>query len=274
MSQVLKALEQSQKHFEQTSTLTNMSNVTQRTQSGLGKARLMVAIVAGLGLGVAGHAMLANSSLTQGLEESLTPSLSRFIGDDRPIGSEVTRVIEPSLDVAFLPAKAPIALIPLPRIEKQTQVVASSSRPAPQPVMTIDNMPLPEPVRTEGEWSLPELDLSGLSPELASSVASVLENPSSYQVDEINEDELSNVQVVELDKDSERFRGRLPALNLQTHMYASNPKHRWVKVNGSELQEGDSIDGDIKIVEIAPRYIVVEFSGEKIEIPALYDWQG
>ncbi|MEZ9926888.1 general secretion pathway protein GspB [Vibrio breoganii] len=274
MSQVLKALEQSQKQFEQTSTLTNMPNVTLRTQSGLGKARLVVAIVAGLGLGATGHAMLADSSLTQGLAESLTPSLSRFIGDDRSLDSEVTRVIEPSLDVTFLPATAPIALMPLPRVELQTQVVASSSRPAPQPVMTVDNTPLPEPVRTKGEWSLPELDLSGLSPELASSVASVLDNPSNYQVDEINEDELSNVRVTELDKDSERFRGRLPALNLQTHMYASNPKHRWVKVNGSEVQEGDSIDGDIKIVEIAPRYIVVEFSGEKIEIPALYDWQG
>ncbi|MEZ9707250.1 general secretion pathway protein GspB [Vibrio breoganii] len=274
MSQVLKALEQSQKQFEQTSTLTSMSNVTQRTQAGLGKARLVVAIVAGLGLGVTGHAMLADSSLTQGLAESLTPSLSRFIGDDRSLDSEITRVIEPNLDVTFLPATAPIALMPLPRVEPQTQLVASSSRPAPQPVMTVDNTPLPEPVRTEGEWSLPELDLSGLSPELASSVASVLDNPSNYQVDEINEDELSNVQVTELDKDSERFRGRLPALNLQTHMYASNPKHRWVKVNGSEVQEGDSIDGGIKIVEIAPRYIVVEFSGEKIEIPALYDWQG
>ncbi|GEA60360.1 general secretion pathway protein GspB [Vibrio comitans] len=274
MSQVLKALEQSQKQFEQTSTLTNMSNLTQKTQSGIGKARLVIAIVAGLGLGVAGHAMLANSSLTQALAESLTPSLNRFLVDESASYSEVTRVIEPNLNVAFLPAKPPVALLPLPRIEQETQIVASPSRPEPQPAMTIDNVSLPEPVRTEGEWSLPELDLSGLSPELASSVASVLDNPSDYHVEEINEDELSNVQVAELDKDSERFRGRLPALNLQTHMYASNPKHRWVKVNGSELQEGDSIEGNIKIVEIAPRYIVVEFSGEKIEIPALYDWQG
>ncbi|GAB7219198.1 general secretion pathway protein GspB [Vibrio comitans] len=274
MSRALKALEQSQKQFELTSTLTNMSQFTQRTQSGIGKVRLVVAIVAGLGLGVASHAMLANSSLTQTLAESLTPPLNRFLVDESASFSEVTSVIEPSLNVTFLPEKPSIALIPLPRVEQQMQVVASPSRPEPQSVMTIDNTPLPEPVRVEGEWSLPELDLSGLSPELANSVASVLENPSNYQVDEISENELSHVQAVELDKDSERFRGRLPALNLQTHMYASNPKHRWVKVNGSEVQEGDAIDGGIKIVEIAPRYIVVEFSGERIEIPALYDWQG
>ncbi|GEA50543.1 hypothetical protein VIN01S_13470 [Vibrio inusitatus NBRC 102082] len=273
MSQVLKALEQSQKQFQQTSTSMNMPNFTQKTQSGIGKARLVIAIVAGLGLGVAGHAILANSSLTQALAESLTPPISRLLVDESSSYSEVTRVIEPSLNVTFLPDKQPIALLPLPRIEQQKQVVTAAPRSRPQPAMTIDTKPLPEPVRTEGEWSLPELDLSGLSPELASSVANVLDNPSNYQVDEIDENQL-NVQIVELDKDSERFRGRLPALNLQTHMYASNPKHRWVKVNGTELQEGDSIDGDIKVVEIAPRYIVVEFSGEKIEIPALYDWQG
>ncbi|WP_258286933.1 general secretion pathway protein GspB [Shewanella algae] len=71
--------------------------------------------------------------------------------------------------------------------------------------------------------------------------------------------------------------GGLPAgLQLQVlefeisaHVYASEPSKRWLNVEGAELQEGDSIKGQLKIVEIRPRDVVLEIQGQKFRVPAI-----
>lgn len=40
------------------------------------------------------------------------------------------------------------------------------------------------------------------------------------------------------------------------------------------ITKGDWIEQQVKLVEILPQSIVVEFDGEKIAIPALYEWKG
>nr|WP_226975429.1 general secretion pathway protein GspB [Vibrio navarrensis] len=71
-----------------------------------------------------------------------------------------------------------------------------------------------------------------------------------------------------------RWRGRLPALNLQSHIYSNDSQRRWLKINGAEYRQGDWIEQQVKLVEILPQSVVVEFDGEKIAIPALYEWKG
>nr|WP_238787010.1 general secretion pathway protein GspB [Vibrio vulnificus] len=57
-------------------------------------------------------------------------------------------------------------------------------------------------------------------------------------------------------------------------MYSSDPKRRWLKINGAEFHQGEWIDNQIQLVEISAQSVIVEFQGEQIEIPALYEWKG
>ncbi|OBT07375.1 hypothetical protein A9264_08025 [Vibrio sp. UCD-FRSSP16_10] len=292
MSQVLKDLQQSQQQFEQTLPVDNgIRGKLHNPQRGNGKVRLMWAIAVGLGLGVASHIAFSNSALTRSIEASITPTLQQLlILEDAP-ASEGSAVTTPSVDITFLPQLPIKALVPLPKFIPE--VVEESSvnvKPIPsnvsKPVAVAKSTDVPvknnhttakSTTTPNDDWSLPKLDLSKLSPELAGRISNVLDNPSDYSVDEmsdVDDSKLDHTHMSQLDKDGERYKGRLPAMNLQTHMYASNSKHRWVKINGKELQEGDAINSDAKLIEIAPRYVVIEFLDEKIKVPALYDWKG
>ena len=115
-----------------------------------------------------------------------------------------------------------------------------------------------------------QLDLSGLSSELALQVESALNNSNQSQQAQPN----ASSGVSYLEREASKWIGKLPALDFQTHNYTSSETKRWVKVNGVEFVQGDSINEEILLLEIAPRYSVIRFRGELIQIPALYDWQG
>ncbi|MFC1234681.1 general secretion pathway protein GspB [Vibrio sp. F74] len=123
------------------------------------------------------------------------------------------------------------------------------------------------------DFQLESLDLSGLSSELAERVQDALNGDVSSQLPSSN-DSPNDVEKIELVDYEYVFEGKLPAMNLQTHMYAGNVQHRWVKINGVELYEGDWISAAVQLLTITPRYITVGFDGDVIEIPALYEWQG
>ena len=117
------------------------------------------------------------------------------------------------------------------------------------------------------------LDLSGLSPELAARFESILSEPSEYEIEE-NPEPIESDGYLQLEKSGSQLVGSLPALNFQTHNYTSKPSRRWIKVNGKEVNVGGSITPSISLLEINPRNVVIEFRGQKIEIPALYEWKG
>ncbi|MGI2896668.1 general secretion pathway protein GspB, partial [Vibrio alginolyticus] len=115
--------------------------------------------------------------------------------------------------------------------------------------------------------SLDDLDLSSLSPDLARKVENALsrdDDNSSSQTARVND----------LERNAHQWQGRLPALNLQTHMYASDENRRWVKINNVEYHQGDVVDDQVTLREIQPQAVIVEFQGEQIRIPALYEWKG
>ncbi|WP_391088287.1 general secretion pathway protein GspB [Vibrio sp. NH-UV-68] len=112
------------------------------------------------------------------------------------------------------------------------------------------------------------LDLSELSPELARRFESVL-NPSVRSPSRSNLPAASN-----LAQQAERWYGKLPAMNFQTHVYSNNVSKRWVKVNGIEYNQGDWISDRVQLVAIEQQATLIRFNNEMIEVPALYDWPG
>ncbi len=117
------------------------------------------------------------------------------------------------------------------------------------------------------ESLLGNLDLSELSPELAMRIENALG-------DETDLEAPSSSQVSNLAQQGDKWQGRLPALNFQTHVYSSNKTKRWVKVNGTEYNQGDWITDRIQLERIEQNSCLIRFDGESIEVPALYDWQG
>ncbi|WP_319536154.1 general secretion pathway protein GspB [uncultured Vibrio sp.] len=144
----------------------------------------------------------------------------------------------------------------------QPEEYASSSQDAESPAT--QNQARDE----ELDFSLDDIDLSSLSPDLAMKVENALSRRSEETTPQ------RSAYVNDLEGNAQRWQGRLPALNLQTHMYASDAERRWVKINDVEYHQGEVVDGQITLKEIQPQAVIVEFQGEQIRIPALYEWEG
>lgn len=69
-----------------------------------------------------------------------------------------------------------------------------------------------------------------------------------------------------------RLLTQLPSMTFSAHMYASNSRDRWVRVNGKEKGEGDWIDDEVQIVNIEAQRVILTFRGEVFSMAALTDW--
>lgn len=127
------------------------------------------------------------------------------------------------------------------------------------------------------DWNVDNLDLSGLSPELAQRFQSALEkHPGQSQSAKPSTSTLSKPEAaINLVGHESDYRGRLPKMNFETHMYSSKSQSRWIKVNGNEVHEGEwVINKLVKLDQILPGSLIVTFDNQQLQIPALYEWGG
>ncbi|GLS82466.1 general secretion pathway protein GspB [Paraferrimonas haliotis] len=68
------------------------------------------------------------------------------------------------------------------------------------------------------------------------------------------------------------FQDRIPRFNISAHIYAAKPQDRWLSVDGVELQQGDRIQGALRVVEIRPQDVVLELDGTEFRVDALAGW--
>ncbi len=65
---------------------------------------------------------------------------------------------------------------------------------------------------------------------------------------------------------------QIPPLRFEAHIYASDPKQRWVKVNGKDLQEGQWVTADIQLKEITSQYVLLQTGRQMFSMEALSEW--
>lgn len=65
---------------------------------------------------------------------------------------------------------------------------------------------------------------------------------------------------------------QMPAMSFSAHMYASNPRDRWVRVNSQRLGEGDIIANNVILKRIESEKVVLEYQGKEFTMNALSDW--
>jgi len=62
-------------------------------------------------------------------------------------------------------------------------------------------------------------------------------------------------------------RARLPELNLQLHFFTADPARRLVRINGTNLHEGEAV-GSLRVIQIRPVDVVLGVGGVEFALPA------
>lgn len=68
------------------------------------------------------------------------------------------------------------------------------------------------------------------------------------------------------------FQDAIPSLDFQTHIYSSDPLDRWLKVNGGIKTEGQMITPQIRLNQILPQQVILEYDDQEFSLPALSNW--
>ena len=154
-----------------------------------------------------------------------------------------------------------------------TQTTASAESGRAQPTVQSSMTGESNELKSDSDL-LKGLDFSELPPELALKLESIMGEQQSAPMMDSRPAGKTGSQVIELETHTNSLSGVLPKLDLQTHMYSSSETKRWVKVNGQEVAQGEWIGQEIQLLEVKPQSVIIEFNQQKIEIPALYEWQG
>ncbi|MBV7261239.1 AAA family ATPase [Photobacterium sp. WH24] len=130
---------------------------------------------------------------------------------------------------------------------------------------------------------LDKLDLSGLSPELANRLhqaiaatdqadTPALVDPRTVTAAVVKQKPYVAENVMTLADLPQGVQARLPAINLQTHIYSSSADSRWVKVNNRDAYEGDEVAPGVTLEKIEPRKVILDFEHIRFEMAALSQW--
>jgi len=161
-------------------------------------------------------------------------------------------------------------------IERQVQAIESYTEESAgnddadfseQPEMS--EADLDEPV-AEVVARQPELTTAEVSDELRSKFALALEQSDPLpRHQSVTEHAAPARDIQTLD---ELLKRQIPPLRFEAHIYASEPKQRWVKVNGKDLQEGQWVTADIQLKEITPQYVLLQTGRQMFSMEALTEW--
>lgn len=117
--------------------------------------------------------------------------------------------------------------------------------------------------------SNPELD--AVPSKLKDAFAQAIKDSEQEQDYEVTQASRSSSRVEPVELLPDGLQAMLPSIKYQAHIYSSSADKRWIKLNGRELHEGDSI-GALKVREITPEQSVLDFDGYEFSLKALQDW--
>ena len=116
----------------------------------------------------------------------------------------------------------------------------------------------------------PELSANEVSDELKSKFALALEETGSAPRRQSVTDHAAPAR--DIHSLDELLKRQIPPLRFEAHVYATEARQRWVKVNGKDLQEGQWVTADIQIKEITPQYVLLQTGRQLFSVEALSEW--
>lgn len=176
------------------------------------------------------------------------------------LNPEVAQPAGPALIAKTLETKAVEAPV-VAATEPEPAAEPERFAPEPQVVTVTANTPQAEPVNE------PEISAE-LRERFASALAETAGNPRSTS-NNLTTHSAPAQDIAMLDLTLQR---QLPKLRFEAHVFATQPAQRWVKVNGKSLQEGQWITADVRLREITPQYVLLEFGQQLFSMRALSEW--
>lgn len=67
-------------------------------------------------------------------------------------------------------------------------------------------------------------------------------------------------------------RSAMPSLAFSFHVYASDPSRRTIIINGRRLREGQSLNKDIRLLNITPEGVELMFRNYRVALPVINHW--
>jgi general secretion pathway protein B len=148
--------------------------------------------------------------------------------------------------------------------------------PPPEPVQEQFDLPPPVATVTAGTAAAEP------KPMLAEPVATVSAElrdkfASALKATELSDSHLApqqsnNAPAPDINNLDVELQRQIPPLHFEAHVYATATSQRWVKVNGKTLQEGQWVTADIRIKEITPQYVMLQWGNQLFSMPALSAW--
>ena len=115
-------------------------------------------------------------------------------------------------------------------------------------------------------------DLAGVSDELKRKFAdAVAATQNSDNEDTVTTASRASSLAEPIELLPDAIQSRIPKLVYQAHIYATEQSKRWIKMNGYELYEGDTI-GRMRVVEITPEQSILSIDGYEFSLQAMQDW--
>ena len=78
--------------------------------------------------------------------------------------------------------------------------------------------------------------------------------------------ESSSVPTVAFNELPDNVRNEIPALTFSFHVYSSQPANRTIIINNVRLNEGDEVARDLRLVEITPEGVVLQWKQHRFYI--------
>lgn len=244
MSEVMKALQQSEQAYQaqisqphsSSSTRVNASKTTRWWLVGLFAVLPIISILAIMAY------LHFNQAANTSSQLEATDAAKNQQQATRLESSEKSEPLAKLLPYPELTGLAPLpkaVATPLPAKPKPSSTTSRNNAPSEGRRIETDQVNLSQ--ASEQDWNVDDLDLSGLSPELAQRFQSALEKHPAQSNPQTKTTSMPTKpqDAINLIGHESDYRGRLPKMNFETHMYSSKSQSRWIKVNGNNVHEGE-----------------------------------
>ncbi|MCU4677158.1 general secretion pathway protein GspB [Catenovulum sp. 2E275] len=163
--------------------------------------------------------------------------------------------------------------------QRQTQLGASAQISERTTVTGFNQAGQNEPKNEQAETEFNTIQSSKLASEAENEAVSAdllarfnaaVEETMALPQTELNQQ--NDSEVPRLTTLNSAFQMQIPPLDFQTHIYSSDAKQGWVKVNNKVVREGQSITAGLVLKQITPQDVILTYQGKTFSLPALSSW--
>jgi len=261
MSTILKALDKN-KHPQQAVVIEQSTDT--RWKLIMAAALLIIVLLLGV------VAFLLHKATTE--QKTIIDTISVTEEQQSIIEKVIVHPVSLVSDITFDTEPLPLALITQDPLQPPQQWI-SSEKPQQNQFKQTEVVSGPLTVGDEAKQQLADNgEFDDVSEELQRRFALAVEQESNTGSNDYvnNEPEFVAADITSLPA---TFQFQVPVMRYDSHMYSTDSKDRWIRINGVDLRVGEHI-GEVELVDILPQQSVFRLGKQSFTLESLKDWKG